>query len=122
MGKGPQEGVSQGGSVPDDVAELTRQIEQLKEEREYLLVHSQNLEVELRRVARDPARVRDLEQRLAVAEAVLRRVSFVHMGRWLILEPDAALLRVYRRLRDGVFWRARERYRVFRLKQRRSGA
>ncbi len=116
------EGAADAGAVTDDAAELTRQLAQLKEERDYLLAHSQNLEVELRRVARDPARVRDLEQRLAVAEAVLRRVSFVHMARWLILEPDAALLRVYRRLRDGVFWRARERYRVFRLKQRRSGA
>ena len=108
--------------MTDDAAELTRQLAQLKEERDYLLVHSQNLEIELRRVAREPARVRELEQRLAVSEAVLRRVSFVHMGRWLILEPDVALKRVYRRLRDNVFWRARERYRVFRLKQRRSGA
>ena len=123
MGKGPAEGVSHGDAVSDDVAELTRQLAQLKEERDYLLVHSQNLEVELRRVAlRARPRIRELEQRLADAEAVLRRVSFVHMAKWLILEPDAALLRIYRRLRDGVVWRVRERYRVFRLKQRRSGA
>jgi hypothetical protein len=109
-------------SLSEDAERLTRQVEELKEERDYLLAHSQNLEIELRRVALQPGRVRELEQRLAVSEAVLRRVSFVHMGRWLILEPDAALLRVYRRLRDGVFWRVRERYRVFRLKQRRSGA
>ena len=108
--------------MTDDVAELTRLIAQLKEERDYLLAHSQNLEIELRRVALQPGRVRDLEQRLAVTEALLRRVSFVHMARWLILEPDVALQRVYRRLRDGAFWRVRERYRVFRLKQRRSGA
>jgi hypothetical protein len=106
----------------EDAGRLLRQVAQLKEERDYLLAHSRNLELELRRVAREPARIRELEQRLAVAEAVLRRVSFVHMGRWLILEPDVALKRVYRRLRDGVFWRARERYRVFRLSQRRSGA
>lgn len=110
------------GDVPHDVAELTRQIERLKEERDYLLVHSRNLEVELRRVFLQPGRMRELEQRLAVTEARLRRVSVVHMAKWLVLEPDVALQRVYRRLRDGAFWRARERYRLFRLKQRRSGA
>ncbi len=103
----------------DAIAELTRQLEQLKEERDYLLVHSQNLEVELRRAVRDPARIRDLEQRLADAETRLRHVSFVHTGKSLFLQPDVALRRIYRRLRDGAVWLMRERYRVLRLKQRR---
>jgi hypothetical protein len=104
--------------VSDDVAGLTRQVEQLKEERDYLLAHSQNLEVELRRVAREPGRVRDLEQRLADAESRLRQVSVVHTGKWLVLRPDAALRRIYRMLRDGVGWRLLERYRRYRLKRR----
>lgn len=111
-----------GTVVSDDVAELTRQLELLKGERDFLLLHSQNLEVELRRVAREPGRVRDLEQRLADAESRLRQVSVVHTAKWLILRPDAALYRIYRRLRDGVLWLTRERYRVLRLKLRRFGA
>ena len=109
-------------TVTDDVAELARLIAQLKEERDFLLVHSQNLEIELRRVAREPGRVRELEQRLADAEARLRKVSVVHTGKWLILSPDVALRRIYRRLRDGVLWLTRERFRVLRLKLRRSRA
>ena len=105
--------------MSDGGAELTREIEQLKKERDYLLVHSQNLEAELRHAVREPGRVRQLEQRLADLEARLRRVSVVHTAKWLILEPDVALRRIYRRLRDGVVWLMRERYRVFRLKQRR---
>jgi len=111
-----------GSVVSDDVAELTRQLELLKGERDFLLVHSRNLEVEIRRVAREPARVRDLEQRLADAEARLRHVSVVHTAKWLILQPDVALRRIYRRLRDGVVWLTLERYRVLRLKLRRFGA
>ena len=107
---------------PDDVAELTRRAEQLQQERDYLLVHSRNLEVELRRFALQPSRVRELEERLAATEARLRRVSFVSMARWLILEPDVAGRRLYRRIRDGAFWRLRERYRVFRLARRRTRA
>jgi len=121
-GKTVQAGATDGTVVPDDTAELTRQLEQLKEERDYLLVHSQNLEAELRHIAREPARVRDLEQRLADAESRLRQVSVVHTGKWLILRPDAALYRIYRRLRDGVLWLTLERYRVLRLKLRRFGA
>jgi hypothetical protein len=109
-------------AVPDDVADLTRRAEQLQQERDYLLAHSRNLEGELRRLAREPGRVRDLEQRLAEAEARLRRVSAVRMGKWLLLEPDAALRRVYRRLRDGAGWLMGERYRRLRLKLRRPGA
>ena len=108
--------------MTDVAAELTRQIAQLMEERDYLLVHSQNLEVELRRVALEPSRVRDLEQRLADADSRLRRVSVVHTAKWLILEPDVALKRIYRRLRDGIVYRWRERCRVLLLKRRRSGA
>ena len=104
------------------VAGLTRQIDQLKEERDYLLAHSRNLELELRRVALAGVRVRELERMLADAEARLRRVSAVHMAKWLILEPEVAARRIYRRLRDGVAWRVRERFRVLRLKHRRSGA
>lgn len=116
------EGATDGTVVSDDVAELTRQVQQLKEERDFLLVHSRNLEVEIRRVAREPGRVRDLEQRLADAEARLRHVSVVHTAKWLILQPDVAFRRIYRRLRDGVVWLTLERYRVLRLKLRRFGA
>jgi len=105
-----------------DVAALTQQLEELTRERDYLLVHSRNLETELRHAAREPARLRDLEQRLAATEARLRQVSVVHTAKWLLLQPEAALRRVYRRLRDGVVWRARDRYRRFRLNQRRSRA
>ena len=108
--------------MPADAEALTGQIDQLKEERDYLLVHSRNLELELRRVAVAGVRIRELERMLADAEARLRRVSAVHMAKWLILEPDVAARRIYRRLRDGVAWRARERLRLLRLKQRRSGA
>ena len=108
--------------MSDEVAELARQIAQLKEERDYLFVHTQNLEGELRRAVREPGRIRDLEQRLADAEARLRHVSFVHTGKSLFLQPDVALRRIYRRLRDGAVWLMRERYRLFRLKQRRHRA
>src|SRR4029078_13101309 len=74
----------------EDVAALTLQLEQLKTERDYLLAHSRNLEDELRHLAREPTRVRELEQRLAETEARLRTVSVVHARRWLGLEPDAA--------------------------------
>jgi hypothetical protein len=121
MARSPQEGVSKGDTASPDIADLQRQNALLREERDYLLVHSRNLEIELRRVAAAAARIRELEQRLADAQARLRRVSVVHMAKWLVLEPDVALKRVYRRLLDGVAWRARERYRVLRLKQR-SGA
>jgi hypothetical protein len=114
--------VTNGEAAPPDVAELTRRAEQLQQERDYLLAHSRNLEVELRRFALQPTRVRELEERLVVTEARLRRVSFVSMARWLILEPDVAGRRLYRRIRDGIWWRALERYRVFRLGQRRSRA
>ena len=102
--------------------ELTRELERVKAERDYLLVHSRNLELELRRVAVAAARIRELERMVADGEARLRRVSAVHMAKWLILEPDVAARRIYRRLRDGVGWRARERLRLLRLKHRRSGA
>ena len=106
------------GVASDEVAELTRQFEQVRAERDYLLVHSRNLETELRRRAREPARIRDLEQRLAHAESCLRQVSFVHTARWLILRPDAAWPRIWRRLRDSTWWLIRERCRVLRLKLR----
>jgi hypothetical protein len=122
MGRAPQEGVSHGDTASDDIAVLTRQLAQLKEERDYLLVHSRNLEVELRRFAAEPARIRDLEQRLAEAEARLRRVSAVHMTKWLLLHPGAAGRGIYRRLKDGVVWLTVERYRRFRLKRRQSRA
>lgn len=102
----------------DDVAELTRQLELMKTERDYLLVHSRNLEAELQHRAGEPGRVRDLEQRLAHAESCLRQVSVVHTAKWLILRPDAAWPRIWRRLRDSVWWLIRERYRVLRLKLR----
>jgi hypothetical protein len=102
-----------------DVADLQRRVAQLKEERDYLLAHSRNLEVELRRAALQSGAVRDLEERLADAEARLRRVSLVHSARWLLLDPEGALRSVYRRFRDGVWWRAGERVRVLRLKLRR---
>ena len=108
--------------VPQEVADLVRQIEQLREERDHLLAHSQNLEAELRRAAREPARIRDLEERLAVAEAQLRKVSVVHTARWLVLQPDKAAVRVYRKLRDGLGWRILERYRRFRLRRRQAKA
>jgi hypothetical protein len=113
----PREGV-QDVVLGEDAAELRRQLEAVAAERDYLLVHSRNLEAELRDRARDPGRVRDLEQRLAHAESCLRQVSPVHMAKWLILRPDAAWPRVWRRLRDGAWWRIRERYRVLRLKLR----
>lgn len=118
--KKPEDGVSHG--APGELAELTRELDCVKAERDYLLVHSRNLELELRRVAVAGARVRELERMLADAEARLRRVSAVHMAKWLILEPEVAARRIYRRLRDGVAWRVRERFRVLRLKHRRSGA
>jgi hypothetical protein len=101
-----------------DAAELTRQLEVVTAERDYLLVHSRNLETELRLRAREPGRVRELEQRLAHAESCLRQMSVVHAAKWLILRPDAAWPRIWRRLRDGAWWRIRERYRVLRLKWR----
>ena len=108
--------------MTDDAAELTRQLAQLKEERDYLLAHTQNLEVELRRVALQPARIRDLELRLADAEARQRRVSVVHMAKWLVLEPDVAARRIYRRLRDGLAWRRHRGLRALRPRDRSSGA
>lgn len=104
--------------MTEDVAALQRQVAQLKEERDYLLAHSRNLEFELRRVAVASNRVRELERLLADAESRLRRVSAVHMAKWLILEPDDALRRIYRRLRDRVVWPVREHVRVYRLKRR----
>ena len=104
--------------MTDDGAELTRQLAQLKEERDYLLAHSRNLELELRRVAVATARIHELERLLADAESRLRRVSPVHMAEWLILQPRAAARRIGRQLRDRVVWRAREGYRLLRLKQR----
>jgi hypothetical protein len=82
--------------------ELEDQIAQLKSERDSLLVHSQNLEVELRRLGRQSARVRELERMLADAEARLRQVSFVSAGRWAVLQPRRALGRMYRRCRQSV--------------------
>lgn len=102
----------------DDAAELARQLELMKAERDYLLAHSRNLEAELRHRAGEPGRVRDLEQRLAHAESCLRQVSVVHTAKWLILRPDAAWPRIWRRLRDSTWWLIRERYRVLRLKWR----
>jgi hypothetical protein len=119
MKAAPSEGAT---AVPEEVAALARQIEQLREERDHLLAHSRNLEAELRRVSREPARIRDLEERLAMAEEQLRNVSFVHTARWLVLQPDKAAMRVYRKLRDGMGWKILERYRRFRLKWRRSKA
>jgi hypothetical protein len=113
----PREAV-RGLDAPDDAAELRRRLELVTAERDHLLAHSRNLEAELRYRAREPSRVRDLEQRLAHAESCLRQVSVVHTAKWLILRPDAAALRIWRRLRDGVGWRIRERYRVLRLRWR----
>jgi hypothetical protein len=112
----------EGEALKADASDLVRQVEQLREERDHLLAHTHNLEAELRRVARDPARIRDLEERLAMAEAQLRKVSFVHTARWLVLQPDKAAVRVYRKLRDGVGWMILERYRRFRLRRRQSKA
>lgn len=105
-----------------DVEALTRRLEEMTRERDYLAAHTQNLEAELRWRGRDPAQIRDLQERLARAEALLRRVSVVHRARWLLLDPAAALRGAYRLLREGALWRVRERYRLFRLRQRRSRA
>ncbi len=105
-----------------DLVDLQRRLAQLKEERDYLLAHSRNLEVELRRAALQPGTVRDLEQRLADAEARLRRASVTHTARWLLVDPEGASRSIYRRFREGVLWRAGERFRVLRLKLRRLGA
>jgi hypothetical protein len=105
----------------EDVGELTRQLAQLKEERDFLLAHSRNLELELRRVAVASARVRELERLLMDAESRLRRVSGVHTAKWLLLEPHVAFRRIGRRVRDRL-WPLRERVRILRLKYRRSGA
>jgi len=105
-----------------DAAGLARRLEEVTRERDSLLVHTHNLEAELRRRGREPARLRDLEERLARTEAALRRVSVVPFAKWLLLQPAAALRRAYRILRDGPLWRAREQYRLFRLRQRRSRA
>lgn len=110
------------GASAGEAEDLIRRIERLTEERDHLLAHTRNLEAQLRSVARDPARIRDLEQRLAQAEALLRHISVVRMARWLVLQPDAALQRVGRKLRDGVGWLVLDRYRRFRLKQRGSRA
>jgi hypothetical protein len=107
-----------GFAATDEVAELRRRLEELAAERDHLLVHSRNLEAELRSRAREPGRARDLEQRLAHAESCLRQVSVVHTAKWLILRPDAARPRIWRRLRDSAWWLVRERYRVLRLKLR----
>jgi hypothetical protein len=112
----------EGSAVEADASDLAREVARLREERDHLLTHSRNLEAELRRVSREPARIRDLEERLAMAEEQLRNVSFVHTARWLVLQPDKAAARVYRKLKDGVGWTIRERYRRFRLKWRRSRA
>jgi hypothetical protein len=90
-------------AASDDVAALLRsELARLKEERDSLLVHSRNLEAELRRRGRETAQLRDLERRLAEAEARLRQVSFVSMGRWLLLQPRRALGSLYRRFRQSV--------------------
>jgi hypothetical protein len=101
---------------------LARRLEDVTTERDYLRAHAQNLEAELRRRGREPAQLRDLQERLARAEGLLRRISVVHRARWLMLDPGAALRGAYRLLREGPVWRVRERYRLFRLRQRRSRA
>lgn len=87
---------------PEWPAELESQFAQLKQERDSLLAHSRNLEFELRRRGRESAQVRELERRLAEAEARLRQVSFVAMGRWLLLQPRRAFGSLYRRFRQSV--------------------
>jgi hypothetical protein len=113
----PREAV-RGFVAPEDVAELRRELERITAERDHLLIHSRNLEAELRHRGREPGRLRDLEERLAHAESCLRQVSVVHTAKWLILRPDAAWPRIWRRLRDSAWWTIRERYRVLRLKWR----
>lgn len=92
-----------------DLAELTRQIEELKQERDYLLVHSQNLETELRERGRDTARLHELQARLDDAEWRLGHVSVVSAGVWLLLRPRRALGRAYRLFRERIPWLARKR-------------
>jgi chromosome segregation ATPase len=115
-GKPAQE--SETAAAPDELAELTRRIAQVEQERDFLRVHTQNLEAELRQAKRDPGRIRELEQLLAEADARLRTVSVVHTARWLVLQPHAALLRLRRRFRETVGWRVAHRLRVLRLKLR----
>jgi hypothetical protein len=110
-----------GSELEHEGTEAAR-IAQLKQERDYHLAHSRNLELELRRVSVASARIRELERLLAGAESRLRRVSVMHTAKWLILEPDVAFRRIYRRLRDRVLWPIRERVRVYRLRHRRFGA
>lgn len=89
-------------AVSDEAGDLGSQLARLKEERDSLLVHSRNLEAELRRRGKESAQVRELERRLAEAEARLRQVSFVGTGRWLLLQPHRALRSMYRRFRQTV--------------------
>jgi len=78
-------------------SEPSRRLEQLEQERDFLLRHGQNLEVELRRLGRLRGRVRELESLLGEAEERLRRVESVYRAWWL-LEPYRAVRRFLRRL------------------------
>ena len=105
------------GAAGETIAALLRRNEQLQEERDFLLAHSRNLEGQLRSHAIAPGVIRDLEQRLAHAEGRLRRVSVVGMGTWVLLNPRAALRRMYRRLSDGILWRIGDRQRRLRIQR-----
>lgn len=65
-------------------------VEQLKLERDFLLVHSQNLEAELRHLKEQSARLNELEHRLAEA------------GTGIDPGPHHSLRRLYRRFRETV--------------------
>ena len=89
-----------GHAAPGDErpSELSRRLGQLEQERDFLLRHGQNLEVELRRLGRLRGRVRELESLLGEAEERLRRVESMYLA-WRLLEPFRAVRRFLRRLR-----------------------
>jgi hypothetical protein len=84
------------------VAQLTRfgaDLAPADAEREYLRVHVQNLEAELRRVLHERgARIRELEAALAHAQAVHRLV--VTSRSWRLTAPVRAVARAVRDVRS----------------------
>ena len=80
--------ISSVATTSDDLASLRRQVEQLREERDHLLVHTQGLEAELRRLRTPSLRGTD--------------PGALHPGRFL--------RRTYRLFRESVPWRVLRRF------------
>ena len=92
---------AEGATAADDAAELARQLEQVKRERDYLLVHSGNLEAELRHLQEAPASgtAPGFAQKPRHALRRLYRICR-ESGPWLMTRPFPRLRRTLRRLKS----------------------